>query len=85
MIMTTCRRFALAALAVLTVGTVSRAAAPAKPNILIILADDMGYSDAGCYGGEIETPNLDRLAEGRPAVHAVLQHGPLLAVAGAHC
>jgi arylsulfatase len=34
-----------------------------RPNILIILADDMGYSDMGCYGGEIETPNLDRLAE----------------------
>jgi arylsulfatase A-like enzyme len=33
-----------------------------KPNILIILADDMGFSDAGCYGGEIQTPNLDRLA-----------------------
>ncbi len=38
-------------------------AAPAKPNILIILADDMGFSDAGCYGGEIKTPNLDRLAD----------------------
>ena len=31
-------------------------------NILIILNDDMGFSDIGCYGGEIETPNLDRLA-----------------------
>ena len=38
---------------------------PAKPpNIVFILADDMGYSDLGCYGGEIETPNLDALAEG---------------------
>jgi arylsulfatase len=35
-----------------------------KPNFLVILADDMGYSDAGCYGGEIDTPNLDRLAAG---------------------
>jgi len=33
-----------------------------KPNILIILADDMGYSDLGCYGGEVETPNIDGLA-----------------------
>ena len=36
--------------------------APAKPNILIILADDLGWSDLGCYGGEIRTPNLDKLA-----------------------
>src|ERR1700676_4717126 len=35
----------------------------AKPNILIIVADDMGFSDAGCYGGEIATPNLDALAK----------------------
>src|SRR5580700_7811018 len=34
-----------------------------KPNVLIILADDMGFSDAGCYGGEIATPNLDSLAK----------------------
>ncbi|MEX0977649.1 MAG: sulfatase-like hydrolase/transferase, partial [Pirellulales bacterium] len=33
------------------------------PNVLFILADDLGYSDLGCYGGEIATPNLDRLAE----------------------
>ncbi|MGH7173530.1 MAG: sulfatase-like hydrolase/transferase, partial [Gemmataceae bacterium] len=33
-----------------------------KPNILILLADDMGFSDLGCYGGEIHTPNLDGLA-----------------------
>src|SRR5210317_2108518 len=38
------------------------AAPPRKPNILLILADDMGYSDIGCYGGEILTPNLDELA-----------------------
>lgn len=33
-----------------------------KPNILLILADDLGFSDLGCYGGEINTPNLDQLA-----------------------
>jgi arylsulfatase len=34
-----------------------------KPNIIIIVADDMGYSDLGCYGSEIQTPNLDALAD----------------------
>lgn len=33
-----------------------------RPNIIIILSDDMGYSDLGCYGGEVHTPNLDELA-----------------------
>ena len=37
---------------------------PAKrPNFLIILADDLGYSDIGCYGSEIRTPNIDKLAQ----------------------
>ncbi len=35
----------------------------ARPNILIVIADDMGFSDASCYGGEIATPNLDGLAK----------------------
>ncbi|MCA8988728.1 MAG: arylsulfatase [Planctomycetaceae bacterium] len=34
-----------------------------RPNIILIMADDMGFSDLGCYGGEIETPHLNRLAE----------------------
>jgi arylsulfatase A-like enzyme len=40
----------------------SLSAAETKPNLLFIVADDMGFSDAACYGGEIQTPNLDRLA-----------------------
>ncbi|MFA8017222.1 arylsulfatase [Bremerella cremea] len=35
-----------------------------KPNIVLMMADDMGFSDLGCYGGEIETPNLEQLAQG---------------------
>lgn len=34
-----------------------------QPNVMLIMVDDMGYSDLGCYGGEIETPNLDKLAK----------------------
>ena len=34
-----------------------------KPNILIVLADDLGYSDLGCMGGDAETPHLDTLAK----------------------
>ncbi len=52
-------------LAGLTGAGMLRGAAPAggkKPNILLIMSDDMGYSDIGCYGSEVDTPNLDSLA-----------------------
>lgn len=49
----------------LLAGSVAQGAGvAARPNIVIIMADDMGYSDLGCYGGEIETPHLDALARG---------------------
>ena len=41
----------------------SDAMAQEQPNIIVILADDLGYSDLGCFGGEINTPTLDSLAE----------------------
>nr|WP_321412132.1 arylsulfatase [uncultured Carboxylicivirga sp.] len=33
-----------------------------RPNVILIMADDMGYSDIGCYGGDVQTPNIDKLA-----------------------
>src|SRR4051812_15106379 len=55
---------ALCCLVVLTslAGMARGADAPHKPNIVVILVDDMGFSDIGCYGSEIPTPNLDKLA-----------------------
>jgi arylsulfatase A-like enzyme len=50
-------------LAILLLGGSAWAAEPAKSNVLLILADDLGFSDLGCYGGEIDTPNLDALAK----------------------
>ena len=59
--------FALAALLLLPLSPLPAADTPppaARPNLVLILADDLGFSDLGCYGSEIQTPNLDRLAQG---------------------
>lgn len=48
----------------LLLGLATHCVAEKSPNVLVILADDLGFSDLGCYGGEIETPNLDALAAG---------------------
>jgi arylsulfatase A-like enzyme len=49
-------------LALVTLTMTAQSASP-RPNIVLILADDMGFSDIGSYGGEVATPNIDRLAE----------------------
>lgn len=41
----------------------AESAAKSRPNFILIMVDDMGYSDLGCYGGEVDTPNIDMLAK----------------------
>ena len=57
------KRMCLAALVAVLASASATAVSNERPNIVLILADDIGYSDIGCFGGEIATPNLDRLAE----------------------
>jgi arylsulfatase len=57
------RDFVKLAAAGLAAGSRSFSAPPRRPNIIVMLADDMGFSDLGCYGSEIRTPHIDSLAE----------------------
>lgn len=57
------KRFALCALLTVWAALEAANASASRPNVLLVLADDLGYSDLGCFGGEIRTPNLDALAD----------------------
>ncbi|MEM7456067.1 MAG: arylsulfatase [Planctomycetota bacterium] len=58
-----CRRYSCLIFAVFCFLITPQLTAQERPNVIIILADDLGFSDPGCYGGEIQTPVLNRLAE----------------------
>ena len=49
------------------------------PNVAFIVLDDVGFSAMSCYGGPIETPNIDRIAAAGRPLHAVAHHGTVLA------
>lgn len=55
--------FVFFAIIILGCNNIPKTETKTKPNIILIMSDDMGYSDIGCYGGEINTPNLDKLAK----------------------
>ena len=58
-----CRPIGFVELTLVLLSINTLAQADTRPNIVLIMADDMGFSDIGCYGGEIDTPNLNRMAK----------------------
>lgn len=57
-------------------GALAAGAADERPDVVLILADDLGYGDLGCYGGPIPTPNIDRLAAAGVRLTAFYSNGP---------
>lgn len=60
--MTMNRKLRICALAPLSLAAALPSASQERPNVVLIMLDDVGYSDFGCFGGEIPTPNIDRIA-----------------------
>ena len=60
-------------------------APPGAPNVVLMMCDDLGFADLGCYGSEIATPNLDRLAEAWRALHELPRGADVLAHPGRRC
>jgi arylsulfatase A len=68
---------ALFAIVVLTTASQASAAGPPRPNIVLVLVDDMGYGDLGCYGSEIATPRIDSLARDGVKLTDFYANGPV--------
>ena len=61
------RHYLHAALVLCTLTGFVSAAQASRPNVIIMVADDLGWADVGFHGGEIDTPSLDRLSHGDPS------------------